>query len=153
MNEFSFKTVEWLILAESKRNQSLLPLDSWWLMLSAGVCLVVVIWGVVRLVTQVNDDADPAETDRQMLLVISDLKREGDLSDHEYRSIKSQLVERIAKTDSRFPPESKAAESAGQPGKQLSQNETSVTEQTAQSESADEHDRDKDSGDRSVQPS
>ncbi len=63
------------------------------------IALIVLISGLIWLViwirSRFRDDADPAETDQQMLLQIGDLRREGDLSDEEYRSIKGRLVERL----------------------------------------------------------
>ncbi len=72
-----------------------IPSDSWSVFTVVLVALIVFIWRIARLVSQVTEDSDPAETDRQMLTAISDLRRKGDLSPEEFRSIKSQLVERL----------------------------------------------------------
>ncbi len=69
--------------------------DSWMTFTAVLVVLIVFIWVVARLVTRVTEDSDPAETDRQMLTVINDLHRKGDLSQEEFRSIKGQLVDRL----------------------------------------------------------
>lgn len=59
------------------------------------IALIIFIWLIGRLVTRVTEDSDPAETDRQMLTAVNDLHRKGDLSQEEFRSIKSQLVDRL----------------------------------------------------------
>jgi len=69
--------------------------DSWVTFTAVLVVLIVFRWVVARLVTQVTEDSDPAETDRQMLTAINDLHRKGDLSQEEFRSIKGQLVDRL----------------------------------------------------------
>ncbi|MEZ6062030.1 MAG: hypothetical protein R3C19_16945 [Planctomycetaceae bacterium] len=73
-----------------------LPVDSWWGFGVVLVLLVLFVWVVVRLVSRETDDIDPAEADRQMLTAINELHRRGDLSPEEFRSIKGQLVERLA---------------------------------------------------------
>lgn len=75
-----------------------LPDLSWWHFLIALLCLVVLVWSIVRLVSRVNEDVDPAESDQEMLSAISELRREGDLTEDEYRSIKSQLMGRMNTT-------------------------------------------------------
>ena len=82
------RTNDWLDLLH-------LPEFNWWQFLFAAVCLVVLIWSIVRFVSRVHEDVDPAETDQDMLNTISELRREGDLSEDEYRSIKSQLMGRM----------------------------------------------------------
>ena len=68
-----------------------------WLIFSVTLMvLIVVTWSVHRWWVQSRQGDDPASVDRDMLTAIRDLKREGDLSDDEYRSIKDQLVDRIA---------------------------------------------------------
>lgn len=57
--------------------------------------LVVLIWGIVRVRSLFRDDDDPAAVDHSMLLGLGDLHRQGDLSESEYRSIKSQLIQRM----------------------------------------------------------
>jgi hypothetical protein len=75
-----------------------LPDISWIPLLIAASCLVVVIWAIVRLVSRVNEDVDPAEADREMLLALNDLRREGDLTEDEFRSIKGQITGRLQAT-------------------------------------------------------
>jgi len=83
------RTNDWLDLLH-------LPEFNWWQFLFAAVCLVVLIWSIVRFISRVHEDVDPAETDQDMLNTISELRREGDLSEDEYRSIKSQLMGRMS---------------------------------------------------------
>jgi uncharacterized membrane protein len=68
---------------------------SWLLFLIALITLIVLVWMIVRLVARVNEDTDPATEDREMLLAMLDLHRQGDLSTEEFRSIKGQLVGRM----------------------------------------------------------
>lgn len=75
-----------------------LPFDEWWFCVVVLIVLVFVIWAVARFTTSVSKDIDPAETDRQMLTAVRDLKTEGELSEEEYRSIKSRLVDRLTET-------------------------------------------------------
>ncbi|MFN9969280.1 MAG: hypothetical protein ACK58T_05215, partial [Phycisphaerae bacterium] len=65
-------------------------------MLIALACLVMLIWLIFHLTASVTDDTDPAESDRQMLLTVHELHREGDLTAEEFRSLKGQLVQRIS---------------------------------------------------------
>jgi hypothetical protein len=75
-----------------------LPDISWLPLLIAAACLIVVVWAIVRLVSRVNEDVDPAEADREMLLALNDLRREGDLTEDEFRSIKGQITGRLHAT-------------------------------------------------------
>lgn len=68
---------------------------NWWPVAIGLCCLIVLIWLVVRLIARVNEDTDPAAADREMLMAITELHREGDLSQDEFRSIKGQLVRRL----------------------------------------------------------
>ena len=73
-----------------------LPDVSWFQLLFAGAFLVVLIWAILRLVARVNEVVDPADADREMLSALNELRREGDLSEDEFRSIKSQIVGRLS---------------------------------------------------------
>ena len=75
-----------------------LPDISWVPLLIAAACVVVVVWAIVRLVSRVNEDVDPAEADREMLQALNDLRREGDLTEDEFRSIKGQITGRLQVT-------------------------------------------------------
>ncbi len=90
------RTNDWLDLLH-------LPEFNWWQFLFAAVCLVVLIWSIVRFISRVHEDVDPAETDQDMLNSISELRREGDLTEDEYRSIKSQLMGRMSNAISSKP--------------------------------------------------
>ena len=79
-----------------------LPFDEWWFFGVALVLLVVFIWLVARLLMPTTDDVDPAEIDRQMLSAVNELRSQGELTQEEFRSIKSRLVTRLsAKPDSK----------------------------------------------------
>lgn len=75
-----------------------LPDISWLPLLIGAACVVVVVWAIVRLVSRVNEDVDPAEADREMLQALHDLRREGDLTEDEFRSIKGQITGRLQAT-------------------------------------------------------
>lgn len=59
------------------------------------VVLIVAIWAVTRLNAHTTEEIDSAEIDRQMLTAVSELRSQGELSQEEFRSIKSRLVGRI----------------------------------------------------------
>ncbi|MDA1233041.1 MAG: hypothetical protein O2856_19930 [Planctomycetota bacterium] len=80
-----------------------LPDFNWWQFLFATLCLVALIWSIVRLISRVHEDVDPAESDQDMLNAISEMRREGDLTEDEYRSIKSQLMGRMISAFSNKP--------------------------------------------------
>lgn len=99
-NDFQDRmSVVWLMPSKSWYDLLIWPLSSWWPMLVGLVGVVVVISLIVRLVARVNEDTDPAEADRDMLLTLTELRREGDLTQEEFRSIKSRLVQRIVSAD------------------------------------------------------
>jgi hypothetical protein len=75
-----------------------LPDISWLPLLIAAASLIVVVWAIVHVVSRVNEDVDPAEADREMLLALNDLRREGDLTEDEFRSIKGQITGRLHAT-------------------------------------------------------
>ena len=60
-----------------------------------GILIAVSIALTLRIRQRFHGNDDPAEVDHQMLLQIKELRREGDLTDEEFRSIKGRLVERI----------------------------------------------------------
>lgn len=53
-------------------------------------------WIVYALRSRYQDDADPAAERDQMLCQFRELQRQGQITDDEYRNIRSQLVERNA---------------------------------------------------------
>ena len=69
--------------------------ESWSIFVVVLIALIIFIWLIARLVTRATEDSDPAEVDRQMLTAINDLRRKGDLSQEEFRSIKGQLIDRL----------------------------------------------------------
>ena len=92
------RTNDWLDVLQ-------LPDFNWWQFLFTSACLVVLIWQFARFISRVNEDVDPAESDQDMLNTISELRREGDLTEDEYRSIKSQLMGRMKSAFSGTPEE------------------------------------------------
>jgi len=54
--------------------------------------LVLAAWLIFRIRARFRDRADSTADDQQMLLQLGDLRREGDLSEEEYRSIKGKLT-------------------------------------------------------------
>lgn len=104
--EFLLRTQTWLDLLNW-------PLSSWIPFGVSLICLIMLIWMILQLTTRLTEDTDPAESDRQMLLSIHELHREGDLTTEEFRSLKGQLVQRIAgKPDRSEPAESAASENS-----------------------------------------
>ena len=67
-------------------------------MIALIVLISVLIWLVVRVRTRYRGDEDLTAADQSMLLQLGDLRRQGDLSEAEYRSIKGRLVDRIDKS-------------------------------------------------------
>ena len=110
-----------------------LPDVGWWQLLTAAVCLVVLIWAIVRLVARVNDDVDPAEADKEMLQAIDDLRREGDLSEDEFRSIKSQLVSRLSTSFQSGSRASKSAKAAERPGLEVNRRDVTLIDEGKES--------------------
>ncbi len=95
------RTIDWLDLLQ-------LPNFTWLQFLFAAACLVVLIWQIARFISRVDEDIDPAESDEDMLNTISELRREGDLTEAEYRSIKSQLMGRMRSTFSSRPKDTRS---------------------------------------------
>ena len=67
----------------------------WAKFLGALVALGILVWAIVRVVSRLRDGKDPAASENLMLTQIGELRREGHLTDDEYRSIKGRLVDRI----------------------------------------------------------
>lgn len=86
------KSFLWKLLNDGP-DATTLELAFWSVVVLAAV--VVLIWAVVRIRARFRDDDDPAAVDRSMLLGLGELHRQGDLSEAEYRSIKSQLIQRM----------------------------------------------------------
>lgn len=64
-----------------------------WLLLFG--MLAALIWAIVWIKARYGGHEDPAVADHQMLSQLGELRRQGDLSEEEYRSIKGRLVERL----------------------------------------------------------
>ena len=79
-------------LADANRFQDFVK-DSLWWWVGLLFAIVVLTWCVVRLRQWFGDDTDPADGDERMLSEIEEMYHEGDLSEHEYRSIKGRLME------------------------------------------------------------
>ncbi|MEQ9408377.1 MAG: hypothetical protein RIK87_11650 [Fuerstiella sp.] len=73
-----------------------LPVDSWWFCAVVLALLMIFIWAIARLTTSATEDIDPAEIDREMLTAVNELRSRGELTQEEFRSIKSHLVRRLA---------------------------------------------------------
>lgn len=83
-----------MILAADQNVWKIFEASIWpWLGLVAS--LGVAVWLAFRIRAWYRDHEDPAEPVHEMLTQFGDLHRRGALSDEEYRSIKSRLVERI----------------------------------------------------------
>ena len=106
IREYSNRFIDWQVPSEffwlSRKTDwwklLQLPDVSWLPLLIAATCMIVVVWVVVHLVSRVNEDVDPAEADREMLQALNDLRREGDLTEDEFRSIKGQITGRLQAT-------------------------------------------------------
>lgn len=52
-------------------------------------------WLIFRIRSRYRDNEDPAADEQRMLMQLRDLRRQGDLSENEYRSIKGRLAKRL----------------------------------------------------------
>jgi hypothetical protein len=68
--------------------------------LGASLVILGMVWVFYRIRAWYCEDSDTAGSETEMLIRISELRREGDLSEEEYRSIKSRLIEGSIRTDS-----------------------------------------------------
>ena len=57
------------------------------------VSVVVLVWLIVRIRTRFREDEDLTACDHEMLLQFRDLRRQGDLTEEEFRSIKNRLLQ------------------------------------------------------------
>src|SRR5690606_20382876 len=73
--------------------QSFLDAAPWYLAIV--VAFGVLIWIALRIKARFRDDADPAGDPQSMLAHFRELRREGGLSDEEFRSIQCRLMDRI----------------------------------------------------------
>ena len=79
-----------------------------WLVLV--VVLIVLIRLVMWIKASLREDDDPSSVDHQMLVEITELQRQGEITETEYRSIKGRLVDRLKIKDELPTPESKSEE-------------------------------------------
>ncbi len=69
--------------------------DSLWQLLGLGTIIAIGVMILFKLRSRFSDDADSDTNPHAMLSQIHELRREGELTDEEYRSIKGRLVERL----------------------------------------------------------
>jgi len=63
------------------------------------VLVAVGVWLIVRVRTRLHSRDDPAAVDHAMLMQMNEMRRAGNLSDKEFRSIKGRLIERLRQAD------------------------------------------------------
>lgn len=68
---------------------------SFWELAALIAAIIFGFWLIFRVGLWLRDDKDATADDRQMLMQIRDLHREGDLDEEEYRSIKGRITERL----------------------------------------------------------
>lgn len=113
-----------------------LPVESWLFCAVVLVALMIGIWLVARYVSSVTEETDPAEIDRQMLTAVTELNSRGELTPEEYRSIKSQLIHRLA--DSPSDSDSADSSSEGQPEKESQGLESELTDTSERKNGSDD---------------
>jgi uncharacterized membrane protein len=69
--------------------------QSLWAGIGLVVALLVLAWLVYRLRAWYGDDADSTDGNHELLTHLRDLRREGEVSEEEFRSIKGRLTERM----------------------------------------------------------
>lgn len=70
-----------------------------WLSFIATILIIAaIVWSIFRIRAWYRDDVDADESDHQLLMQMLELRREGDLSEEEFRSIKQRLAVRIRST-------------------------------------------------------
>ena len=66
---------------------------SWYWWLALFFVVAVAVWLLFRIRARFRDHEDPAEDDHRLLMQIGEMHRGGGLSEEEFRSIKSRLIE------------------------------------------------------------
>ena len=66
---------------------------SWYWWLALFVVVAAAAWLLFRIRARFRDSEDPAEDNRRMLMQMGEMHRQGGLSEEEFRSIKSRLIE------------------------------------------------------------
>ncbi len=75
---------------------------TYWEWLVLIVVLIVLVRLVIWIKASLREDDDPSSIDHQMLVEITELQRQGEITETEYRSIKGRLVDRL-KIEDEFP--------------------------------------------------
>ncbi len=115
----------------------------WWVILFAVVALAV--WLLFRIRARFRGHEDPAEDDHRLLMQIGEMHREGGLSEEEFRSIKSRLIEpldhstrgnqgkvlRVVEADMRLKHAGKDADATGDAGSAGLPNKSESDQKTA----------------------
>jgi len=60
--------------------------------------LGVLAWAIVRIRAWLHEDSDPAASAHEMLAHYREMQRQGDLTEEEFRSIRSRLASQIAES-------------------------------------------------------
>ncbi|MBM4074396.1 MAG: hypothetical protein FJ267_01975 [Planctomycetes bacterium] len=68
------------------------------------VCIAILVWFVYRIQAWFHEDSGRAEDGLEMLTQFRDLQRQGELTDEEYRLIKSQVIALNEAKTSKIPP-------------------------------------------------
>ncbi len=68
---------------------------TFWEWLFLIVILIVLVRLIMWIKASLREDDDPSSLDHQMLVEITELQRQGEITETEYRSIKSRLVDRL----------------------------------------------------------
>ena len=63
------------------------------------VLVAVGVWLIVRVRWRLHSRDDPAAVDHAMLMQMNEMRRAGNLSDTEFRSIKGRLIKRLRQAD------------------------------------------------------
>lgn len=66
--------------------------ESWYLYVGLILAVSILIWVIIQIRTRLRDDTDHAADPWQLLKQMQDLHRGGELTEEEYRSIKSRLI-------------------------------------------------------------
>lgn len=135
------------VLSDLQKLLPALPVHSWSFFLGVLVVLIFFIWVVARLTASVTGDTDPADDDRQMLGSLSEMRRRGELTDEEYRSIKSRLVQRLSAA-----PTATGSDDSAQNADQAAENDdsTGATRDSGTTENDDQQDDSADPPERGV---
>jgi len=60
-------------------------------LIGLAVAITLLVWAIVRIRTYFREEADAAGTDEFLLSNLRELKQKGDLSEEEFRKLKSQF--------------------------------------------------------------